>query len=115
MVASLVIFPPCLLPQERAPHDQWEPVIVLELGRLSDKAFGDRVARFWESYEAQEDLYIISYGTSLEISRRERLLTNTIRMPCFPQFRITLVRGGSGTGPRTVIWSVPAGADNPEP
>ena len=91
-------------------------VKMLELSSLPDRAFTKRLVEFWESYNLYENLYVINYGTDREIHRRERIFTNAlIRRSCFPDYRITLVRGGPGKGSRTVVWSIPDGADNPAP
>ncbi len=86
---------------------------VLEIGKVSDKRITKATENFWNEYDFQTPLYIINYGTNKEIARRERLIMNVdIR---HEEPRITLVRGGLGQGPKTVIWKVPAGADNPAP
>lgn len=60
--------------------------------------------------------YIINYGTDREITAAERLINNHITFRRFDRSRITLVRGGdTGEGPRTKLYRVPPGADNPNP
>lgn len=60
--------------------------------------------------------YIINYGTDREIARRERQINEAIRFKRYDASRITMVRGGDqGTGIRTVVYLVPAGATDPTP
>ncbi len=60
--------------------------------------------------------YIINYGTPREITRREREIRSAIRFRGFPVDRVTIINGGDrGTGVRTVLYIVPAGATPPTP
>ena len=101
--------------QEPVSPDQKKPVAikVLEIGKVTDKAMRSALVGFSNRWDGTVPLYIINYGTDKEVARRERLMAN-IRWP-YHHARITLVRGGFGKGPNTVIWKVPDGADNPEP
>lgn len=59
---------------------------------------------------------IINYGTPREIARRERDIRSAIRFRNFPAERVTIINGGDkGTGVRTVLYVVPAGATAPTP
>ena len=103
------------LPANVSP-DKPVAVKVFEIGKVSAREF----ARIWKREDWRfsdwiTQLYIINYGTNTEIARRERVIANSISFRNFDRNRITLVRGGPGIGPRTVVWKVPYGADNPEP
>ncbi len=59
---------------------------------------------------------IINYGTPREIRIRERDIRSAIRFRNFPAERVTIINGGNrGTGVRTVLFIVPAGATPPIP
>lgn len=88
---------------------------IMEIGRVSTRSFHTRMEKVATSYDPNLPLCIINYGSVKEIARRERLSTNSpFRWP-HHRARITLVRGGRGNGPKTVVWEVPVGADDPEP
>lgn len=59
---------------------------------------------------------IINYGSAKEIARREKQIRDAIKFLKQDASRVTLVRGGdNGSGVETVIFIVPAGADEPTP
>ena len=91
-------------------------VKVLEIGRAGNREFFRRMDQFWKTYDPETPLYIINYGIHREIRRRENIIINPgVRLP-YHRSRITLVRGGiRRSGPGTVIWKVPPGAENPDP
>ena len=91
-------------------------VKVLKIGEVPNRTFTRIMAHFWQSYDRTMQLYFINYGTDKEIARRERLVINFMpRLGDLDRPRITLVRGGFGNGPNTVIWKIPPGADYPAP
>lgn len=103
--------------QETVTIDSKKPaaVKVLEIGKVPNKMFTRTMEGLWKTYDPETPLYIINYGSDKEIARREKLIVNSpVRLP-HHRSRITLVRGGVGKGPNTVIWKVPYGADNPVP
>ena len=103
--------------QEPISPGQKKPVAikVLEIGKVTDKVMRSALVDFSSRWDATVPLYIINYGTGKEVARREKLIINTRWRERHDRARITLVRGGFGKGPNTVIWKVPYGADNPEP
>lgn len=59
--------------------------------------------------------YIITYGSARDVQRREALIRNHIKFRNFDASRITFVRGGNTGELRTVLFTVPAGAEAPVP
>lgn len=90
-------------------------VIVLEIGRVTNKKFTRVLKEFDGRVYGNVQFYFINYGTNAEIRNRERLIINLIAFLNFDRSRITLLHGGLGNGPRTVVWKVPPGADYPKP
>ena len=101
-----------------APAEKPLAVKLLEVGRASRIVFLRRLRPVVASYDrVSYQLYIINYGSDAEVKRREKWI---IKSPDFKRCpfdcaRITLVRGGSGTGPKSVFWKIPPGADFPAP
>lgn len=96
-----------------------EAVLIDEFGPLSNDDIRSRLDTFFAelaNYPNNQG-YIINYGTDREIAARERLITNHIAFRNFDRSRITLVRGGASPdgGPRTKLYRVPPGAENPAP
>ena len=96
-----------------------EPVLVDEFGKLSNDDIRTRLDNFFAdlSNNPGHQGYIINYGTDAQIAARERLITNHINFRKFDRTRITLVRGGASADgdPRTKLYRIPPGADNPNP
>ena len=105
--------------QETAPvAERLRPEEVGEFGRLSADEIRARLDEFFARIQANPNAqgYIINYGTDREITQRERLITSHITLRRFDPARITMVRGGNtGEGPRTRLFLVPQGAENPTP
>ena len=94
------------------------PVLIDEFGALPNDDIRGRLDQFFAelSNNPTNQGYIINYGTDREIAARERLITNHIAFRNFDRSRITLVRGGdTGDGPRTKLYRIPPGAENPAP
>lgn len=95
------------------------PILVDEFGKLSNDEIRAKLDIFFAelSNNPTDQGYIINYGTSREIAARERLITNHIRFRRFDPARITMVSGGDSSDgePRTKLYRVPQGADNPNP
>ena len=103
-------------PVKTASTDKPVAVKVFEIGKVSNREF----ARIWkrENWGFSDwinPLYIINYGNDKEIAFCEKVITDSIAFRKFDRPRITLARGGPLNGPRTVVWRVPYGADNPVP
>src|SRR5687767_668267 len=97
-----------------------KPVAIkfLEIGKSTDRSFLRTIEARWPVYDQWASYYIINYGTDREIARRERLITSSKFLQGVKHWgpRITLVRGGlTMTGPKTLFWKVPPGANNPLP
>jgi hypothetical protein len=94
-------------------------LLIDEFGRLPNDDIRGRLDAFFQelSNNPNNQGYIINYGTDREIAARERLITNHIAFRNFDRSRITLVRGGASPDgePRTRLYRVPPGADNPTP
>jgi hypothetical protein len=59
---------------------------------------------------------IINYGSARDITRRERQLQQAIRFLGIDAARVTVLRGGTGTGTiETRVYVVPAGVTPPTP
>jgi hypothetical protein len=95
------------------------PVLVDEFGKLPNDDIRGRLDAFFAelSNNPNNQGYIINYGTDREIAARERLITNHIQFRNFDRSRITLVRGGTSPDgePRTKLYRIPPGANNPAP
>ena len=98
-------------PREKKPV----AIQVLEIGKVTDKVMRSALVDLSSRWDATVALYIINYGTDKEVARREKLIINTRWREHHDRARITLVRGGLGKGPNTLIWKVPYGANNPVP
>jgi hypothetical protein len=100
-----------------APGPTWE--LIDEFGKLSNDDIRSRLDAFFQVLSNNPDSqgYIINYGTDREIAARERLITNHAAFRGFDRNRLTLVRGGASPDgePRTKLYRVPPGADNPTP
>jgi hypothetical protein len=100
---------------------QDKPIAVLvdEFGPLSNDDIRSRLDTFFAelSNNPNNQGYIINYGTDRQIAARERLITNHIAFRNFDRSRITLVNGGASADgqPRTKLYRIPPGADNPAP
>ncbi|HUR99816.1 MAG TPA: hypothetical protein VMZ26_17255 [Pyrinomonadaceae bacterium] len=89
---------------------------VFEIGKVTRREFAKKWTRAnWAFNDWVNPLYIINYGTNREIAQREKVITDSIKSRNFDRNRITLVRGGPAGGPKTVVWKIPPGADNPAP
>jgi hypothetical protein len=95
------------------------PVLVDEFGKLSNDDIRSRLDTFFAdlSNNPGHQGYIINYGTDREIAAREKLIQNHIAFRNFDRSRITLVKGGASADgePRTKLYRIPPGADNPAP
>ena len=95
------------------------PILVDEFGKMPDDDIRGRLDAFFTelSNNPNNQGYIINYGTDREIARRERLITNHIAFRNFDRSRITLVNGGASPDgePRTKLYRIPPGAENPAP
>jgi hypothetical protein len=93
--------------------------LVDEFGKMPNDDIRGRLDNFFTelSNNPTNQGYIINYGTDREIAARERLITNHIAFRNFDRGRITLVRGGASPDgePRTKLYRIPPGADNPAP
>jgi hypothetical protein len=106
------------LAQQSAGASQKNAAIkVIDLGRVSKTTLAKAMENFWKTQHCNSDpVYIINYGSDREIARREKTIINTdTYRRCFDRSLTTLVRGGPGSGPRTIVWTIPKGADNPQP
>jgi hypothetical protein len=96
-----------------------EAVLIDEFGKLPNDDIRGRLDTFFAelSNNPTNQGYIINYGTDKEITARERLITNHIAFRKFDRSRITLVRGGTSPDgePRTKLYRIPPGANNPNP
>ena len=94
-------------------------ILVDEFGKLSNDEIRSRLDAFFAdlSNNPGHQGYIINYGTDKEIAARERLIQNHIAFRNFERGRITLVKGGASPDgePRTKLYRIPPGADNPAP
>lgn len=96
-----------------------EPVLVDEFGAMPNDDIRGRLDLFFAelSNNPSNQGYIINYGTPAQISARERLIRNHITFRGFDPSRITLVNGGASDDgqPKTKLYRIPPGADNPTP
>ncbi len=98
-----------------------EPYEVDEFGPLVNDDVKARIQNFYLTQlnpNPTAQGYIINYGTPQEIARREKQIRDAIAFLKYDRSRVTIVNGGAnteGTGVRTKLWVVPAGATPPTP
>jgi putative aminopeptidase FrvX len=106
-------------PGQDTPNNATEKPVaikVLEVGVTSRRTFVEAIRNLSLWYDCDVQIYVINYGSDREIARRERHIRNSMpKLRVFDCSRRTLVRGGLGQGPNTVIWKVPPGAEYPAP
>ena len=88
-----------------------------EFTRLSNDDVRQRIDNLF--IELQNDPnatgYVINYGPPREVTRRETLIRNHIRLRRYPANRVVFIQGGTEPEIRTTLWVVPAGATPPTP
>jgi hypothetical protein len=93
--------------------------LIDEFGALPNDDIRGRLDNFFAELSNNPDNqgYIINYGTPAQIATRERLIRNHITFRKFDPARITIVNGGTSPDgePRTRLYRVPPGAENPTP
>jgi len=89
----------------------------VEFGQVSNGNIRYLMDRFLaEIYDnATVQGYIISYGKTREVVRREKILRSHINFRVFDVSRITFVRGSNKKEFVTEFWFVPQGAKPPTP
>jgi hypothetical protein len=89
---------------------------MFEIGDVSEKEFKRIFIEHpeWKNCKNDYTLYIINYGTSNQIEKREQMEIQLLPGGEYDCSRKVLVRGGPGAV-RTVVWKVPPGADDPIP
>lgn len=94
-----------------------EAFIISETGKATQAQLKAAAKKVFRTISDNPDhhIYIISYGTDAQLTRRERVIAKEINLREQIRPRITIVRGGRKTAPRTVFWSIPPGAANPVP
>ncbi|MEP7148448.1 MAG: hypothetical protein ABI857_06150 [Acidobacteriota bacterium] len=104
---------------ETAPVDTIPGAVLIdEFGKLPNDDIRGRLDNFFAEManNPNNQGYIINYGTDREVAARERLITNHMNLRREDRSRYTLVRGGdTGEGPRTKLYRIPPGAENPNP
>jgi hypothetical protein len=88
-----------------------------EFEKISDSLLKEKIEQYCNqlSEEGLSQGYVINYGTSKEISKRERKIRNLIVFRNHDQSRLTFVQGGNSNKPKTIFWIVPEGAEPPKP
>lgn len=88
-----------------------------EIGKISKRYFTGRFNRFLERLIADKTAtgYIINYGRAAEVSKRERLIRDSVRIRSYDATRIVIVNGGEIRELKTVFWLVPEGVEPPTP
>ncbi len=92
---------------------QAPPVLIDEFGNIKDNDVRARIDAFFIELQNNPGAqgYIINYGSSRQISGRERLIKNHMNLRGYDSSRIVFVNGGVESQIRTRLWLVPAGAD----
>jgi hypothetical protein len=98
------------------PNEKFDPEKFGEIESVPDDEFIEKVKSFLQKLreEGNSQGYIINYGDQKEVARRELLLRENLSSRGH-DMRITLVNGGNIGTPKTVLWLVPPGAENPMP
>lgn len=86
-----------------------------EFEKISRKLLKEKFEEFHK--KLKEDSisqgYIITYGTTKEIAKREKQIRNLINFRDLDSSRFTFVQGGNNGKLKTVFWIVPNGAEPP--
>lgn len=88
------------------------------IGKASDVDVTARMdaLRIYLSQDLTARGYIINYGTKSEIKKRVRQLKKAFSFLKIDTSRVTVINGGNrDNGIETLVWGVPAGAENPKP
>lgn len=98
-------------------NDLHKAHISAEFGRITNEhieaLFDSFLAELANDKTAQG--YIINYGSSREIARRERHIKSQITFREIDAKRITFIQGGISKEIKTEFWIVPEGAEPPKP
>lgn len=91
-----------------------DPVLIDEFGKLANNDVKARIDNLYINLQSDPTAtgYIINYGPAREVSRREKVIRDHIRMRSLDPDRVVLVNGGVEGSIRTRVWVVPAGADS---
>jgi hypothetical protein len=91
--------------------------IFVEFGKVSKAVATNHIESYFSKLNSEPDSqgYIINYGTDAGMKLREKRITENITFRKFDSPRITIVRGGNVGKPRTEMWIVPPGAEDPTP
>lgn len=101
---------------DATPDAKFDPEKFSEIESVRDDEFIEKMNTFLQKLreEGSSKGYIINYGEPKEVARRELLLRENLSSRGH-EMRITLVNGGNLGTPKTVLWLVPPGAENPKP
>lgn len=94
------------------------PNIVDEFGKATDDDVKARVDNFYIQLNNNPSAqgYIINYGTPAQVKKRRAQIMKAINFRKYDVSRVTFVDGpDNGTGESTKFYTVPAGADRPNP
>ena len=96
-------------------NSQQKAYIFAELGKANDTEVRNQFEKFYKELKSSDSqAYIINYGRSKEVAKREKQLRDSIPFR-YDAPRITFVRGENVGKLKTVFWIVPADAEPPTP
>jgi hypothetical protein len=90
-----------------------QPRLFDEFGNIPNNDVRERLDAYFIQLQNEPDAtgYIVNYGSARQITARENLIRNHMRLRNLPSDRIVFVNGGVEPQVRTRLWVVPAGAD----
>ena len=94
-----------------------EAILIDQFGPLPNDEVRVRIDNLFIRLQNEPNAtgYIINYGPAGDVTRRERLIRDHIRLRRYDASRVVIVNGGEEAEIRTNIWLVPVGADPPTP
>jgi len=97
-----------------SPEINPEAYVAMEFGRIYKATAVEKINEFLaeQSNYPNYNAFIVNYGTSRQISLREKWITESVVFRTYDRSRVTLVNGGKGPT-RTVMWLVPPKAELP--
>jgi hypothetical protein len=90
-----------------------QPIFIDEFGDIQSCDMKARLDTFLVELQNNPGSqgYIINYGTSKNVAKRERFIRDQLKFREYPLSNIVFVNGGKEEKIRTRLWQVPPGAD----
>jgi hypothetical protein len=111
--ASLVSFVSAQEKQNEAPSPK--AYKFAEFGKLSKEKLKVQITAFYKHLESDSTAIgcIFNYGTAFEQAAIKKRILDSLNFRKFDGPRITFIDAGYNKNAKTILWIVPAGAQNP--